>query len=171
MEYLFKGKGISITTPMQNAARATLSVFEKFLNEDDTITVTVEKQKHKIKITTLFSYNHETVKISDAGEDYYSTLDTLADIVKTKMERLHARKTSKRRVGVPETRIYVDKDEKEIVKRKFIVPGEMTEDEAIEIMNELGHPSFLFENADMNGAICLLYKRNVGNYGILETGR
>ena len=171
MKFLFKGKGISITTPMQNAALETLSVFEKFLNEDDTVTITVEKEKHRMKITTVFSYNHETVKISDAGEDYYTTLDTLSDIIKTKMERLHARKTTKRRVGIPETKVMVDKDEREIVKRKFIVPGEMTEDVAIEFMNELGHPSFLFENADMDGAICLLYKRNDGKYGILETGR
>ena len=170
MEYNFTGKGISITTPMQDAAIATLSSLDRYLNDNDLITTTVEKEGHKIKVTIRFNYANENVKISEVGEDYYYALDSLADIIKNKMERLHERNVSRKHLQQKEP-IFVEKDENEIVRRKFIVPGQMTEDEAILKMNELGHQSFLFDNSDMGGATCLIYKRKTGNYGILQTNK
>lgn len=165
MEYIFKGKGISITTPMQDATIATFSSLEKFLDEQETVSVTVEKEKHNMKVTVLFNYANETVKISDKGEDFYSTLDTLADIVKNKMERLHNRTVTKKHKVSHDL---LDKEEKVIVKRKFIVPGQMTEEDAMEKCVELGHESFIFQNADMDGVTCLLYRRKDKKFGILE---
>jgi putative sigma-54 modulation protein len=44
----------------------------------------------------------------------------------------------------------------------------MYEEEAILQIELLGHPSFMFLNAETE-KICLLYKRKDGNYGIIET--
>ena len=44
----------------------------------------------------------------------------------------------------------------------------MTEDEAIQEMEILGHNSFVFLNTDNNNCISMLYRRNVGDYGIIE---
>jgi putative sigma-54 modulation protein len=43
----------------------------------------------------------------------------------------------------------------------------MFEEEAIEQMELLDHRSFIFFNASAD-AICMLYKRHDGDYGIIE---
>ena len=37
-------------------------------------------------------------------------------------------------------------------------------------MNLLGHSFFVFRNTDDDNAICVVYTRNSGGYGIIETG-
>ena len=174
MKYIFKGKGISITTPMQDAAIASLFVLDKFLEKEHDCTITIEKSGLKVVTTLLFNYNGETIKISNDGVDYYSAMDTLGDIAKSKMERLHARVVTKKHSGNTKVLLHEDEDgnfKSDIIKRKFIRPSQITEEEAIEQMNLYGHPSFIFQNADMEGTMCLLYKRNAGSYGILEMSK
>lgn len=65
---------------------------------------------------------------------------------------------------------YVDNeplpDEQEIVRRKVVPTPQMTEDEAIEQMELLGHAFFMFANLETNSTN-VLYRRDDGGYGIL----
>jgi putative sigma-54 modulation protein len=63
-----------------------------------------------------------------------------------------------------------DTDEEEfanIVRRKPILLAPMNEQEAIDQLELLGHTFFVFYNAD-KAAINVLYKRDNGDYGLLE---
>lgn len=53
-----------------------------------------------------------------------------------------------------------------IVRRKRLTLTIMSEDEAVEQMELLGHSFFLFQNAD-SGAVSVVYKRRSGGYGLL----
>lgn len=55
----------------------------------------------------------------------------------------------------------------EIVRRKVVEVTPMTEEEAIEQMELLGHDFFVFLNAHTD-SICVAYLREDGNYGILQ---
>jgi len=54
-----------------------------------------------------------------------------------------------------------------IVRRKSVTLVPMSEDEAIDQMELLGHSFFIFYNAD-TAKIGVLYRREDGNYGVLE---
>ncbi len=54
-----------------------------------------------------------------------------------------------------------------VVKVKRFTVKPMSVDEAVEQMELLGHSFFLFVNSE-TGSIGLLYKRNDGNYGLIE---
>ena len=56
--------------------------------------------------------------------------------------------------------------EEEIIRRKEVDLLAMSEEEAIEQMELLSHPFFMFKNAE-TGAINLLYRRDEGGYGVL----
>ena len=45
----------------------------------------------------------------------------------------------------------------------------MSVEEAILQMNLLGHSFFVFRNTDFADAICVVYRRNNGGYGLIET--
>lgn len=56
--------------------------------------------------------------------------------------------------------------EPEVVRRKTVTVTAMTEEEAIEQMELLGHTFFMFYNAE-SGGVNVLYKREAGGYGVL----
>ena len=47
--------------------------------------------------------------------------------------------------------------------------GLMTVEEAVLQMNLVGHTFFAFKNADADGAFSVVYTRNGGGYGLIET--
>ena len=62
-----------------------------------------------------------------------------------------------------------EEGEYRIVRSKTFPIKPMTRDEAILQMNLLGHSFFVFRNTDFGDAICVVYRRNNGGYGIIET--
>ena len=59
------------------------------------------------------------------------------------------------------------KEEFKVVKSKRFFVNPLSVDEAILQMNLLGHQFFLFRNAETE-ELNVVYKRNDGNYGLLE---
>ena len=57
--------------------------------------------------------------------------------------------------------------EPKIVKRKNSVLEEITEQEAIEIMELNGYDAYVFKNADDNGRVSMLHIRNDGDYFVV----
>ncbi len=62
---------------------------------------------------------------------------------------------------------YIDKHQ-ELVRTKTIDAEEMNLEEAILRMEMLGHTFFLYTD-DETGRVALVYKRDQGGYGLLET--
>lgn len=60
-----------------------------------------------------------------------------------------------------------DQLEPRIYRRKVVSVSPMTEDEAIEQMELLGHTFFVFHHAERN-RINVLYKRSNGGYGVID---
>ena len=58
--------------------------------------------------------------------------------------------------------------ENKIVKRKIIEVKPMDEEEAILQMELLGHQFYMYKDADTNKP-AVVYKRNDGNYGVIES--
>ena len=59
--------------------------------------------------------------------------------------------------------------EPQVVRRKTVGVSPMSEDEAIEQMELLGHSFFMFFNDDTN-SVNVVYKRSNGGYGVLQPG-
>ena len=61
-----------------------------------------------------------------------------------------------------------EENEDKIVKRKKIEVKPMSEEEAILQMELLEHQFYIFRDAETNN-VAVVYKRNEGNYGIIES--
>ena len=62
----------------------------------------------------------------------------------------------------------VEEPEFDVVRTKRFAVKPMTTEEAILQMNLLDHTFYVFRNV-ADGAICVVYCRNNGGYGIIET--
>ena len=62
-----------------------------------------------------------------------------------------------------------EEGEFDIVRTKRFTVKPMSVEEAILQMNLLGHSFFVFRTTGDDNAICVVYTRNSGGYGIIET--
>ncbi len=82
------------------------------------------------------------------------------------IEEMSAAETVPQPLDVDEAAAAAALPEPQISRRKEIMVTAMTEDEAAEQMELLGHTFFLFFN-DATGSVNVIYKRQSGDYGIL----
>jgi putative sigma-54 modulation protein len=108
------------------------------------------------------------------GEERAPDFGTAVDIVLEKLEKQIERYKGKHYRGRAQAGRTTtaeaeteDTDSPRIVRTKRFRARPMTEDEAIEQMELLGHSFFVFTHRE-RGTIHVLYRRNDGNYGLLE---
>lgn len=118
--------------------------------------------------------NHETVKaaVNGAVDKMYRRINRFKGKRKDKRVRERFMATIEEldmSEDLPEMdEIAVDEEAlaEEIVRRKEVSLTSMTEEEAIEQMELLGHAFFMFHNTS-TGSVNVLYKRASGGYGVL----
>lgn len=172
------GKNIKITPAMSEAVESKLQVFKKFIGDKD-VSVIVTKRKKDLVVSVRFIYDSKFVEVTKNGSDFYYLLDTISDVLKVKLEKMHSQKV-KRQVDQEKalsilTGTYLEDEDSEdeyqpvVAKYKKFVLKPMHETEAIYQMEALGHSSYIFKNAEKDDAVCMAYRRSDGKYGIIET--
>ena len=168
------GLNLKITEGMQLAISSKLDSLRKFLDDESEVSVKVTQKKLEVKIVIMVVYNGKLIKVTERDSDFYVALDKVSDTLKAQIKKQHTIKV-KRETDQSKTirtlfndEIEEEVDEPHITKRKKIELQPLTEDEAIQEMESLGHNSFVFLNVDSAGCVSMIYKKNDGKYGILE---
>lgn len=166
-------KNFKLTEPLKNYVENKIHKVNLYLKEAD-VKVVLEVRKSGNKIETTILDNDTIIKSEAFSEDMYAAVDMVIDKLKNQLERYAGKKNSFKNESIRKYRTDTDympaeeeKTEGVIVKRKVFNLKPMYEEEAILQIELLGHPSFMFLNAETE-KICLLYKRKDGNYGIIE---
>ena len=168
-------RNFKLTEGITNHVNSKLSKFEKFLNENERMNVVLDSNKYGKKVEVSFRLANKPLRASVVDNDLYVAVDLLIDKL-NKIIKKHGDKSFKKdSIRYAETLSEGEKyarntmvDQPKIVRRKIVPSKPMFEEEAIEQMELLDHRSFIFHN-ESTGTVCMMYKRNDGNYGILET--
>lgn len=180
MNVKVNGKNIKITQPMKDAVESKLGVLEKFIgNIDTSVVVTVTARKRDQVVSVKFIYDYKFVEVTKSGNDFYGLVDDIVDVLKVKLEKLHSQKVKRQTdqeaalQAIGAITLEEETSEEEYVpsvsKYKKFVLKPMFEAEAICQMEFLGHPYYIFKNAEKDDAICVIYNRSDGKYGLIET--
>ena len=98
-------------------------------------------------------------------------IDKLEDQIrrqKTRLSRKGKDKLAMAFVEEEEVLPEIDEDDEEIVRTKVITPEKMDLEEAIMRMELLNHSFFIYTDEETD-EIAVVYKRNNGGYGCIET--
>lgn len=116
------------------------------------------------------------LRSEERADDIFAALDTALEKMQRRIERYKGKRYRGRGDGKTVTEVITSATEEEemvgegpvIVRRKKFVLVPMSEFEAIEQMELLGHEDFfVFFNADTN-SVNVLYLRRDGTYGLIE---
>jgi putative sigma-54 modulation protein len=191
MDIHLHAKNFEITARVRDYAERKLSRLDKYLPNIARVDMELaeEHPKHSDqRASAQITVRHSRGTILRAEDKSQADVFAAIDIALDKMYRQISRYKGKRqhrlteRTGLDST-LYVDEfdeaealpvtgdeqsaGEGEIVRRKQIEIGPMSEEEAIDQMELLGHDFFVFFNAATN-KVNVLYRRKQGNLGLID---
>jgi putative sigma-54 modulation protein len=132
---------------------------------------------HRAEVTLVS--NGTVVRSTSTAASPIAALDLLLDKLERQLIRSRQRPRSVRERHVDETAAVLareaqgtvatdeDRPRGEIVEQKRFDMEPMFPEDAIGRMEELGHAFFIFLSAESN-AICVVYRRSDGDYGVIE---
>ena len=108
------------------------------------------------------------------GESFYHDIDVAVDVIERQLRKNKTRlekKVRKEAFAEPEyAGEEIEEDSEELIRTKKFDLRPMTTEDAILQMNLLDHTFFVFLNQDTD-TVCVVYRRNDGGYGLIETQR
>ena len=179
MRTIVKGKNAEISDRVREYAERKLKRLERLLDEETDASVELWNEQHKsaaashIAEVTLVIHG-QVLRSRATGASYQEALDDVVDKVERQAvdhkekPRLRARPEEEKQI----LRRLADGSEGppreiRIVKTKRFAIEPMFEEDAVAAMEELGHQFFVFVNAETE-RVAILYRRNDGDYGLIE---
>lgn len=131
----------------------------------------MEGPLHVVQVT--IDSNGTILRVEKRAADFYAAIDAAADVLDRQIQRYKGRFYRKRKEATPvEEQAEVEEEVEEeplgeVVKIKRFPVKPMSTEEAIEQMELLGHNFFLFFD-EVSQKYCVVYRRNDGDYGLIE---
>ena len=176
MKFTFTCKKISLNDSVKEYAEKKISKLDRYFQEDVEafVTFAVEKKNRCVVELTIRSANGTLFRAQeeDPDGDMRGAIDAVVNFIERRIRKNKTRLAKNLRAEalapeVPEFEVAEDA-EYEIVRTKRFAVKPMTTEEAILQMNLLGHAFYVFRSVD-SGTVCVVYRRNNGGYGLIET--
>jgi putative sigma-54 modulation protein len=173
MNYIIKGKQVTVTPAMQEKAEKKISKFEKFFRPDAEAVLTFKVEKDRNIFEVAIYSGGTIIRAEERGSDMYTAMDLVVEKLerqirkyKTKLgKKIHQEAMVQENFNINEK---IDEDNDfEVVRTKRFPLKPMDVEEAILQMDLLGHSFFVFINAETE-TVNVVYKRIDGRYGLIE---
>lgn len=176
MQVNVRGKNLEVTPALREYVEKKLSRIGKHFDEElgAHVNLCVERNLHKVEVTV--TVGALILRGQESSDDMYGSVDLVIDKLERQVRKFKTRVYRKQRrvaaAGAEESAVLLaepelDEPEGHVVKSKRFAVKPMSTEDAIIQMELLSHDFFVFRSAETE-AICVLYRRKDGNYGLLE---
>lgn len=173
MKYNIRGKKIEVTDAIKDYMEGKIERLEKYLDDNDEVeakvVVSTKGKEQKVEVT-IWSGKYN-IRAEESSDDLYAAMDLVIDKLERQFKKYKDRINDKRRketIKEIDTEDIKELEEKEvIVRRKEVYLKPIDEEEAITQMELLDHTFFVYKDSNTN-KINVIYKRNDGDYGVIE---
>lgn len=179
MQLIITGKNMNVSTRTEDFITRKMDRLERHLNEPFEARVELSQEntrnvnERQIVQVTL-SKNGTIIRAEERAADLKVAVESVVDKLDKQLRRYKDKQVRKRRDGdgtietVKQDLADGEIDEEpRVVRTKRFRAAPMSAEEAIDQMELLGHSFYLFMNQE-SGDVNVLYRRNDGNYGVLE---
>ncbi len=184
MEMIFRGKHLTLGEEFREYARKKLDRVGRYLSLAEHAIIDVRQEakgsggRYVVQVTV--NANGTFLRAEERADQMEAALDLVSDILSRQVTRFKQKKLyrSQRRLTKQGLAAATEREEEaqlppgaelisgRVVKRKSFAVKPMTEAEAVEQMELLGHSFFLFRDEDRQ-ELALLYRRRDGDYGLI----
>ena len=183
MKVNITGKNYQVYDKLEDTIEKKLSRLDKYFSEDIVANVVLSQKRGRDKIEVTINAKGVVFRAEELNSDIYEAIDKVVDKLANQMskfkgklqKRYNDNKALKFEFDQTEA-VEEDEDGKSfeeiydtpVVKTKKFELRPMDVDEAILEMEMLGHNFFVYLDMETD-SVNVVYKRNGGSYGVLET--
>ena len=175
MKITLRGKNIEITEAIEEKVSEKLSKLDKYfiVSENVEAKVLVRTYPYGQKIEVTIPTEYVLLRAEVVDQDLYNAIDLVIDKLEGQIRKYKTRlnrksKDNKLAFNLASIEPLEEQEEDVLVKTKTITPKPMDMEEAIMQMELIGHSFFVYRDTETD-AISIVYRRNDGDYGLIET--
>ena len=175
MKITLRGKNIEITEAIEEKVSEKLSKLDKYfiVSENVEAKVLVRTYPYGQKIEVTIPTEYVLLRAEVVDQDLYNAIDLVIDKLEGQIRKYKTRlnrksKDNKLAFNLASIEPLEDEEEDVLVKTKTITPKPMDMEEAIMQMELIGHSYFVYRETETD-AISIVYRRNDGDYALIET--
>ncbi len=178
MKFVFTGRKVEVSDELKKYAQKKFEKLERYFSNDAMahLTFSIERGRHVVEATVV----HEGMffRAVERTGDMYASIDATVGMIDRQVRKNKTRLEKKLRSGaferevpgtVPAAPVVEETGKYDIVRRKRFAVKPMSVEDAILQMELLGHKFFFFKNCDDNGRGSVVYVRDDGGYGLIES--
>ncbi len=176
MGIVVSGQNVDITPALKEYAEKKLRKLQKFFENREVeieVVLKVQRELHVADIT--IQVGGLLVRGEGKTDDMYASINVAVDRIERQIRKYKTRINRRMRkldaqaagVAVAGQAEDEDADGPRLVKTKRFDVKPMSVEEAIMQMELLGHDFYVFRN-DSTGGVNVVYRRNDGDYGLIE---
>ena len=178
MKFVFTDKKVTLPNKVHAYAEKKVGKLDRYFKADTeaAMVFSVEKGRNNVELT--IRSGGTIIRVAESTSDMFATIDAAVSSVerrlrrnKTRLEKRLRQDAFTRSVDAEEVSSFApvsDEEEYRVVRTKRFPIKPMTVDEAVLQMELVGHTFFAFKDVDQDGRFAVVYKRNDGDYGLIE---
>lgn len=173
MNIIFSTKKAELSDAFKNRVEKKLKKLTRFFGDNITVNVMVSVEKSRENVEITVRHAGFVFRAEETTNSMYESLDRVVEAlvrqIKKNKTRLH------KKINAPDFDITADsepdeeqqQEEYRVVKSKKFLLKPISVEDAILQMNMVGHQFYMFKNEETE-KINVVYRRNDGNYGLLQ---
>lgn len=174
MKFTFTGRKMEVTDALRAYAEKKLSKLDRYFASDAEAQVTFHTERGRDTAEVTVRSANMYFRAQKTANDMYAAIDSVQDMIERQIRKNKTRLEKRLRTGAFETPSGVPAAEEaeetyEVIRRKRFALKPMAVEEAILQMNLLDHAFYAFKNAEDENRYCVVYRRNDGGYGLIES--
>ena len=177
MKFTFACKKVALNDSIKEYAEKKISKLDRYFPEeaDAFVTFAVEKKNRCVVELTIRAANGTLFRAQeeDPAGDMRGAIDEAVAFIDRRIRKNKTRLARNLRPdaltsNIPAEFDVVEEPEYHLVRTKHFAVKPMSTEEAILQMNLLDHSFYVFRSVE-TGNVCVVYRRNNGGYGLIET--
>ena len=175
MQLIIKGKNLEVSDPLREYVQKRLGGLDRYMPTIGEMRVELSVQRAKSSsdrqvVQVTMRSNNTILRAEERSADMLAAIDAVRDKLRRQIKRYKekpARVRERAQAAARAAEQVPEETPPRVVRTKRFTVLPMTEGEAIEQMELLGHDFFIFYNSTED-AMNVLYRRRDGNYGLLQ---
>lgn len=178
MNINYVGKNLTIRDNFKKTVEKKLEKLSKYFDDDvkSTATFSIHGNFKKVEVT-IWLRSGTIIRAEEVSDEMLDSVDMAVESLDAQLKKYKSKLQSKKNgesirfENLQEDEDTIKEDQKpKIVKTKEIGLKPMFIEDAVMQMELLGHNFFVYQDAETDN-VAVIYKRNDGNYGLIEPKR
>ena len=167
------GRQLNVYEDTKDMIEKKMSKLDKYFREDlnPEATVTLSRKRNTSTLEVTVNAGGTLFRSEVDSDDFRSAMDETIDRIERQIRKNKTKLARRLREGLIEELPVIPEEGGEdaglIIRTKKFEFRPMTPEEAVMQMNLLGHSFYVF-NDSVTGDTCVVYRRNDGDYGLIE---